>query len=283
MLNIQTTANFEVVLVMNKLEHLKRIFNEMESAAVAYSGGIDSTLLLKVAHDCLGERAVALTAISASLPTAERAEATAIANEIGARQVEIESDETSDPRYLANETTRCYFCKNNVYDHLINYAQSEGYQYLVDGTNMDDVGDHRPGRKAAREWGVRSPLQEAGLNKAEIRQIARELGLSNWDKPAAACLSSRVPYGTPITLEILSQVERAELALKRMGLHQLRVRHHEKIARIEVEPDHFQTIIDRRDEIIEAFKALGYTYITLDLAGFRSGSMNEVVVKRGHH
>lgn len=267
---------------MNKLEHLKQIFNKMESVAVAYSGGIDSTLLLKVAHDCLGDHAVALTAISASLPAAERAEATAIAHEIGARQIEIESDETSDPRYLANETTRCYFCKNNVYDHLINYAQRQGFQYLVDGTNMDDVGDHRPGRKAAREWGVRSPLQEAGLNKTEIRQIARELGLSNWDKPAAACLSSRVPYGTPITLEILSQVERAEMALRRMGLRQLRVRHHEKIARIEVEPDHFQTIIDRRDEIIEAFQALGYTYIALDLAGFRSGSMNEAVVKRGH-
>jgi uncharacterized protein len=148
---------------------------------------------------------------------------------------------------------------------------------------MDDIGDHRPGRKAAREWGVRSPLQEAGLNKAEIRQIARDLGLSNWSKPAAACLSSRVPYGIPITLKILSQVEQAEIILKRMGFRQVRVRHHEQIARIEVEPSDFQTVIDRRDEISEAFKALGYTYITLDLVGFRSGSMNEAVIKRGHH
>ena len=268
---------------MDKLEHLKQIFYQMESVAVAYSGGIDSTLLLKVAHDCLGERAIALTAVSASLPASERAEAAAVVAEIGARQIEIESDETADPRYLANETTRCYFCKNNVYDHLINYAKDEGYQYLVDGTNMDDIGDHRPGRKAAREWGVRSPLQEAGLNKAEIRQIARDLGLSNWSKPAAACLSSRVPYGIPITLEILSQVEQAEIILKRMGFRQVRVRHHEQIARIEVEPSDFQTVIDRRDEISEAFKALGYTYITLDLVGFRSGSMNEAVIKRGHH
>ena len=266
---------------MDKLDHLKKIFTNMESVAVAYSGGIDSTLLLKVAHDCLGERAVGLTAISASLPTAEREEAAAVARHIGARLVEIESDETNDPRYLANDTTRCYFCKNNVYEHLIHYTEAHGFQHLVDGTNLDDVGDHRPGRKAAREWGVRSPLQEAGLHKDEIRQIAKALGLPNWDKPAAACLSSRVPYGTAITLEILSQVERAELALKRMGFRQLRVRHHQQVARIEVEPADIESVVERREEIVTAFRKLGYTYITLDLAGFRSGSMNEAVTRNG--
>jgi len=263
--------------MMDKLDHLKQIFNSMESAAVAYSGGIDSTLLLKVAHDCLQERAVGLTAISASLPTAERAEAAAIADHIGAKLVEIESHETNDPRYLANDTARCYFCKNNVYEQLIHYTETNRYQYLVDGTNMDDVGDHRPGRKAAREWGVRSPLQEAGLHKDEIRQLAKALGLPNWDKPAAACLSSRVPYGTTITLEILSQVERAEQFLKKLGLRQLRVRHHQQVARIEVEAADFETVLANREQILAAFKQLGYHYITLDLAGFRSGSMNEVV------
>jgi uncharacterized protein len=266
---------------MDKLDHLKQIFTNMDSVAVAYSGGIDSTLLLKVAYDCLGDRAVGLTAISASLPAAEREEAAVVARHIGARLVEIESDETGDPRYLTNDTTRCYFCKNNVYEHLIHYAQDHNYQYLVDGTNLDDVGDHRPGRKAAREWGVRSPLQEAGLHKDEIRQIAKELGLPNWNKPAAACLSSRVPYGTPITLEILSQVEQAEVILKRMGLRQLRVRHHQQVARIEVEPADFQTVVERRAEIVDAFSKLGYNYITLDLAGFRSGSMNEAVTRNG--
>ena len=266
---------------MNKLEQLKEIFYQMDSVAVAYSGGIDSTLLVKVAHDCLGDKAVALTAISASLPASERDEAAAVVDHIGSRQILIQSDETSDARYLANDTNRCYFCKNNVYDHLIQYTEREGYQYLVDGTNLDDVGDHRPGRKAAREWGVRSPLQEAGLNKAEIRTISRELGLPNWDKPAAACLSSRVPYGMEITLDILSQVEKAELALKRMGFRQLRVRHHDDVARIEVDADNFAEILAQRDRIVPEFEALGYTYITLDIAGFRSGSMNEAVTTRG--
>lgn len=266
------------VTLVSKQKRLRQMLEDMESVVVAYSGGVDSALLLKLAHDCLNDRVVALTAVSASLAAHELEEAQSIAQQIGARHVLVESHETEDPNYLANAPNRCYFCKSDVFGRLIEYAQREGYRYVVDGTNADDVGDHRPGRQAARERGVRSPLQEAGLTKAEIRNLARALGLPNWDKPAAACLSSRIPYGTPITLENLSQVERAELALRQMGFRQLRVRHHEQIARIEVEPDDFDAVLAHRDQILEELEALGYTYVTLDLAGFRSGSMNEAIV-----
>jgi uncharacterized protein len=262
----------------DKLEQLKQQLKKMERVAVAYSGGIDSTLLLKVAYDCLGDNAVALTAISASLPADEQDEAEAIVRQIGAPYVPIDTQETSNPNYLANAPTRCYFCKSEVYDELVDYARREEYNYVVDGTNADDVGDHRPGRQAARERGVRSPLQEVGLTKDEIRALAREMNLPNWDKPAAACLSSRIPYGTAITLQNLSQVEQAELALKQLGFQQMRVRHHDQIARIEVPPEEFELLLGQREQIIDKLKAVGYAYVTLDLTGFRSGSMNEVLV-----
>jgi len=264
-----------------KLTRLKQSLQEMKRVAVGYSGGIDSTLLAKVASDTLGKGAVALTAVSASLPTYEQQEAEAIARQIGIQHVLIETDETDDPNYLANTSNRCYFCKNNAFDMFTSYAEQHGFDYVLDGTNADDVEDHRPGRKAARELGVRSPLQETGITKNEIRTLARRFGLPNWDKPAAACLSSRIPYGTEITVEKLGQVGRAELVLKQMGFRQLRVRHHDNLARIEVDQADFQTILNRKDQIVERFKALGYTYVSLDLTGFRSGSMNESLKNNG--
>lgn len=264
-----------------KLEHLKDICRGYTSLLVAYSGGVDSSLLLKVAHDLLQDEAAAITAVSASLPGHEREQAREVAKWIGARQVEIESRELENPDYLANTPQRCYFCKSEVYSLLVQYAHENGYQALMDGTNADDQGDHRPGRQAARELGVRSPLQEAGLTKSEIRELARQAGLPNWDKPAAACLSSRIPYGTLISLEALSQVEQAERFLQELGFLEARVRSQEQTARIEVPPRDFPGLIDRREEILRALKELGFVYVTMDLQGYRSGSMNEALVKHG--
>jgi pyridinium-3,5-biscarboxylic acid mononucleotide sulfurtransferase len=265
----------------DKVERVKAILQEMESVLVAYSGGIDSTLLLKLAHDVLGARALAVTAVSPTLPDYELAEAEAIAQEIGARHVVFDKHEMEDERFLANTPDRCYFCKATVCQQLVAYAQQEGYNYVIDGSNADDTGDYRPGARAAREYGMRSPLQEAGFTKAAIRALARELELPNWDKPSSACLASRIPYGDPITAEKLTQIGRAEGVLRDLGLQQYRVRHHGDVARIEVAHTDFDVILTHRDSIVAALKALGYAYVALDLVGFRSGSMNEVIGRDG--
>jgi len=264
-----------------KYEHLQMTFQEMQSIIVAYSGGVDSSLVLKIAFDTLGERAIAITAVSASMPSIELAGARDIAAEIGARHIILESHEVEDPRYIENTPSRCYFCKQDVYTQLVEYANRYGYRYIVDGTNADDRADNRPGRKAALEKGLRSPLLEAGVTKSEIRALARNLRLANWNKPSAACLSSRIPYGTPIEIEALQQIEQAEDLLHQMGFAQVRVRKHDHIARLELELEDFQRVLDKRLEIAQGLRAIGFSYVTLDLNGFRSGSMNEVLKKNG--
>ncbi len=264
-----------------KYAHLQSILREMSRVVVAYSGGIDSTLAAKVAFDTLGaENTLAIIAVSASLGQDEEREALAVLDEIGMSYLRVETHEVEDPRYAANPANRCYFCKEHVYDALGDVAHERGFEVVIDGFNVDDTGDHRPGRKAGRERGVRSPLHEAGLNKAEIRLLARYLGLSNWAKPAMACLSSRVEYGTAITPEVLRQIDNAERALHRLGFEDLRVRHHDTLARIEINEVVLSDAIARRNEIVQAVKAAGYVYVTLDLQGLRHGSMNEALLHR---
>ncbi len=253
----------------SKLDILCERIRCVESAVVAFSGGVDSTFVLRVAQDVLGDRVIGVTALSESLPSGELEAVRKLADQIGARHVVLRTFETQDQNYLANAANRCYFCKMEMYSRIKAFSLEEEIKSVLDGLNQDDLSDRRPGRAAAMEHGVISPLVDAGLKKTEVRELSREMGLPTWDKPALACLSSRIPHGTPITLQALNQVDRAESYLRKLGVGQVRVRHHGSLARIEVEPRDFLLIRAQETEIAAHFQSLGFANVVLDPEGYR--------------
>nr|WP_250125408.1 ATP-dependent sacrificial sulfur transferase LarE [Chroococcidiopsis sp. CCMEE 29] len=268
------------MMLEQKLEQLRTLFTEMEQALIAYSGGVDSTLVAKVAYDALGDRALAVTAVSPSLLPEELEDAQIQATEIGIAHKVLQTNEMDNPNYTGNPVNRCYFCKSELHDTLKPLAVQLGYLYVVDGVNADDLRDYRPGIQAAKERGVRSPLAELGITKAEVRQISKQLGLYWWDKPAQPCLSSRFPYGEEITVGKLQRVGRAEIYLRRLGWQNLRVRSEGDTARIELPPEQIKEFVLTTDlqAIISAFQVYGFVYVTLDLEGYRSGKLNQGLI-----
>jgi uncharacterized protein len=267
------------VVVMDKLEQLKFLFAQMERALVAYSGGVDSALVAKVAYDVLGDRALAVTAESASLLPEDLEDARIQAALIGIRHETVQTAEMSNPNYTANPVNRCYFCKSELHDTLKPLAQARGYLYVVDGLNADDLTDYRPGIQAAKERGVRSPLAEVGMTKADVRELSRLLDLPWWDKPAQPCLSSRFPYGEDITIGKLQRVGRAERYLRQLGLKNLRVRSEGDTARIEVMPEQIKEFVLITDlpTLVKELQSYGFLYVMLDLEGYRSGKLNQML------
>jgi pyridinium-3,5-biscarboxylic acid mononucleotide sulfurtransferase len=263
--------------IEQKWDRLRSLLREMKSAVLAYSGGVDSSLLLKAASEVLGARLVVVTAYSETYPLAELAAAQEFAGSLGVIPRILHTAELASEDFVKNSTERCYFCKKELFGKLQQIAKNEGIPFIIDGSNTDDLKDYRPGSKAAGEFSVRSPLREAGFSKSDVRACARKLNLPVWDKPSLACLSSRIPYGTRITPKILTIIQSAEDCLHSLGFRQVRVRHHGDTARIEVERDEFERLLsgDTAQKIVTAFKQLGYTYVCMDLEGYRTGSMNE--------
>ena len=265
------------VLLETKLRRLGEIFQPMRAVIVAFSGGVDSTFVLKVAHDTIGDRVLALTTTSPTMPDQDRVNALEMAQRIGARHVVIDSNELEIPGYAQNPLNRCYLCKHNLFTVCEAKAREFAIDEIVDGLNLDDLNDYRPGIQAATEKRVRHPLVEAQLTKAEVRELSRSLDLPTWDRPASPCLSSRFPYGTEITLEALQKVERGEQVLRQMGFRVARVRYHGEVARLEVESREISRLLDTatREKVDAALKSIGFRFVTVDLKGFRSGSLNE--------
>lgn len=260
-----------------KLENLKGYLRELDSVAIAFSSGVDSTFLLKVAHDTLGDKAIAITAVSCSFPKRELSESTDFCTSEGITQLFCETNELAIPRFKENPVDRCYICKKEIFTNIINLAAENGIANVCEGSNTDDDSDYRPGHRAIKELGVKSPLRFAELSKAEIRELSKELGLNTWDKPSFACLSTRFPYGELITREGLQMVDRAEQLLIDLGFTQERVRVHGRVARIEVKPEEFDKLLQNRELITNRFKEYGFDYAAMDLMGYRTGSMNETI------
>jgi uncharacterized protein len=262
-----------------KEQQLRKIFRELGSVVVAYSGGVDSSYVAYVANAELGPRAICITGQSASLPSYQQAEIDRVVNDFGFHHEVIQTEELDNPSYQANNPDRCFFCKDELYGKLEAIAATRGIEAIVDGSTIDDINDFRPGRQAAKQHAVRSPLIEVGMSKSEARELSRRVGLPTWDKPASPCLSSRIAYGTAVTIERLSKVDRGEEIMREFGFREFRVRHHDTLVRLEISPAEMDRVLRKEvlDQIAARFRELGFKYVTLDLEGFRSGSMNEVL------